>query len=61
MTTERRFYGGSHHCEGKLGTYDLRIDDEGVISCGECGARDLLPEREAVKEAGGLPGEINKL
>lgn len=35
------------------GSYDLVADENGVVSCMGCGATELYPEAEAVREADG--------
>lgn len=43
-----------------MGTYNLTVDDAGIISCGECGAYDLLPEAEAIAAAGGTTEGVDR-
>ena len=43
---------GYHRClDDGVGSYDLRADRNGVVYCGGCGARDLLPVAEAAAAA----------
>ncbi len=53
---------GVHHCEGHpvYGSYDLRADKHGVVSCGTCGAVDLLPEQEALNTADGSTRRLDR-
>jgi uncharacterized Zn finger protein (UPF0148 family) len=54
--SDRQIRGWHDACK----TYELRADAAGIVYCATCGARDLLPHREAITKAAGDPKRLLK-